>query len=121
MSDIFSLMVPLELAEEVARVERMLHESPPLEQPTETPRARLKVIRIERDADGNLVPVYNKTLRFCELRLDYDDCSIMMTLHDDDGNVVTLEYGLLAKTPETFDLDLLREAWDNWRAGSAWR
>jgi hypothetical protein len=42
-----------------------------------------------------------------------------MVLCDDAGNVVvTLKYSLTAKSPETFDLDALRAAWDRWRGGS---
>jgi len=47
--------VPPELAEQIASAVRMLHESPAIER--EVPRPA-KVTRIERDADGNFVPVY---------------------------------------------------------------
>jgi len=48
--------VPPELAEQIASAVRMLHESPALER--EAPRPP-KVTRIERDDDGNFVPVYD--------------------------------------------------------------
>lgn len=48
--------VPPELAAQIASAVRMLHESPTLER--EAPR-QPKVTRIERDADGNFVPVYD--------------------------------------------------------------
>jgi len=47
--------VPPELAEQIASAVRMLHESPAIER--EVPRPA-KVTRIERDEDGNFVPVY---------------------------------------------------------------
>jgi hypothetical protein len=49
--------VPPELAEQIASAVRMLHESPAIER-NEAPRPP-KVTRIERDADGNFVPVYD--------------------------------------------------------------
>jgi hypothetical protein len=51
---------------------------------------------------------------FVELRLG-DDFSIEMRLHDSTGVIGTLEYALTVKSPEDFDLDVLREAWDRWR------
>ena len=52
------LMLPPELAGQVARAVRLLHESPDLMQ-VERATPRPKVTRIERDADGNFVPVYD--------------------------------------------------------------
>ena len=49
-------MLPPELAEQIASAVRMLHESPDIQR-SEAPRP--KVTRIERDADGNFVPVYD--------------------------------------------------------------
>lgn len=46
--------LPPELAIEVARAARLLHEMPSLQDQTIP-----KVVRIERDDDGNLVPVYD--------------------------------------------------------------
>jgi hypothetical protein len=51
--------VPSELAAQVASAVRLLHESPPLAQRSEPPRPSPKVARIERDEDGNFVPVYD--------------------------------------------------------------
>jgi hypothetical protein len=57
-----AITLPPELAEEVAKAVRLLHESPPIEQRNETPQALpSKVIRIERDDKGNLVPIYDET------------------------------------------------------------
>ena len=50
------VMVPPELAEQVASAVRLLHESPAIAAPRP---ASAKVTRIERDADGNFVPVYD--------------------------------------------------------------
>lgn len=49
-------IVPPELAEQIARAVRLLHETPPIVERDEKPESR--VIRIERDAEGNFVPVY---------------------------------------------------------------
>jgi len=55
-----AVKLPPELAAQVASAVRMLHESPPLEQREIVPQpAPPKVTRIERDADGNFVPVYD--------------------------------------------------------------
>ena len=54
-------VLPPELAEQVARSVRMLHESPAIEPRSEPPPPSPKVTRIERDADGNFVPVYDET------------------------------------------------------------
>jgi hypothetical protein len=48
-----------ELAAQVASAVRLLHEAPPLAQRSEPPRPSPKVARIERDDDGNFVPVYD--------------------------------------------------------------
>ena len=54
---ITKIALPPELAEQVARAVRMLHESPPIEQLSEaSPPSR--VTRIERTDDGSFVPVY---------------------------------------------------------------
>jgi hypothetical protein len=59
-------MVPPELAEQVAAAVRLLHESPVLAKAgiaeiKETPRPiPPRVTRIERDEDGNLVPIYGE-------------------------------------------------------------
>jgi hypothetical protein len=51
-----------ELAEQVAAAVRLLHESPPIAEHKETPRALPpKVARIERDEEGNLVPIYESS------------------------------------------------------------
>jgi hypothetical protein len=49
--------LPPELAAEVASAARLLHEAPALAQRSEAPP---RVSRIERDADGNLVPIYEE-------------------------------------------------------------
>jgi hypothetical protein len=52
-------------------------------------------------------------LQLAELRLA-DDCGgIEMTLRNDVGDIVAiLEFSLTAKTPQDFELDVLRESWD---------
>lgn len=50
-------MLPPELAAEVARAVRTLHEAPELVEAAMPPP---KVVRIERDTDGNLVPIYDE-------------------------------------------------------------
>ena len=52
-------LLPAELAEQVASAVRLLHEMPSLEQRAEAPRAP-KITRVERDADGNFVPIYDE-------------------------------------------------------------
>lgn len=56
------------------------------------------------------------SLQFVEFRLDGDGmCGIQMTLHDEAGNAVVLEYKLTGMTPQDFDLDRLRAKWVCWR------
>lgn len=53
-------VVPPELAVAVAAAVRMLHESPPLEEHKQAPAPpSSRVTRIERDDEGNFVPVYD--------------------------------------------------------------
>jgi hypothetical protein len=54
--------LPPDLAEQVASAVRLLHESPSLEQRNETSRTATptRVARIERDDDGNFVPIYDE-------------------------------------------------------------
>jgi hypothetical protein len=52
-------MLSPELAEQVALSVRLLHESPPIERNEMPKPPSPKVTRIERDADGNFVPVYD--------------------------------------------------------------
>lgn len=54
-------VLPPELAGQVASAIRLLHESPEIEQRREAPRSPPKVTRIERDEEGNFVPVYDET------------------------------------------------------------
>ena len=55
---------------------------------------------------------------FVDLHLG-DDFSIEMRLHDSTGVVGTLEYALTSKSPDTFDLDVLRANWERWRDSSS--
>jgi len=50
-------MLPPDLAAEVSRAVRALHEAPQLIEHHATPP---KVVRIERDDDGNLTPIYEE-------------------------------------------------------------
>jgi hypothetical protein len=52
-------VLPPELAGQVASAVRLLHESPPITAKEAPPPLSPKVTRIERDADGNFVPVYD--------------------------------------------------------------
>ena len=52
-------VLPSELAEQVARAVRLLHESPPVEQCKDLPQPTARVTMIARDEDGNFVPVYD--------------------------------------------------------------
>jgi hypothetical protein len=58
------------------------------------------------------------TLQYVEIRLNEEDCSLTLSAHDDAGTIVTFEYSLTSKSPETFSLDELRTAWDRWRGTS---
>lgn len=95
------------------------------------PRCKERVVRIGRDADGNLVPIdviafeprakqadlqpHGPPLGGVALFMDPVSCNIELELIDADGNVVaTLPYNL-AYAPPGFDLDLLRELWDRYR------
>jgi hypothetical protein len=54
-------VVPPELAAQVAEAVRLLHEAPPILPRHETPPAAPpRLSRIERDDDGNLIPIYDK-------------------------------------------------------------
>jgi hypothetical protein len=80
-------------------------------------------IRIERAADGKLVPVVEPPeepppVAYVELRLG-DDCGIEMMLYDGERNVVAVLGYVLAAQPQDFDLRLLREAWLCWRDTSS--
>lgn len=55
--EIGKTLVPPELAEAIASAVRTLHEAPPIMEP-EMKSAPPRVTRIERDDDGNLVPIY---------------------------------------------------------------
>jgi hypothetical protein len=58
-------MLPPDLAEQIKSAIRLLHESPPIVKRDDHPVPRWssppRVSRIERDADGNLVPIYDET------------------------------------------------------------
>jgi len=49
------IIVPPELAAQIANAARLLHELPPIEQ-----QAAPRLIRIERDAHGSFVPIYGE-------------------------------------------------------------
>lgn len=51
--------LPPELAEQVASAVRLLHESPARERAAPQPTSP-KVARIERDEEGNFVPIYDR-------------------------------------------------------------
>jgi len=53
-----AIVVPAELATRLAAAVRTLHEAPPIVEPVDAPPPPQRVIRIERDGAGNLVPIY---------------------------------------------------------------
>lgn len=53
-------MLPPDLAEQVANAVRLLHESPEIVKAVPPQSSPPRVTRIERDDDGNLVPVYDR-------------------------------------------------------------
>jgi hypothetical protein len=55
---------------------------------------------------------------FVDLHLG-DDFSLELRLHDSTGVVGTLEYSLTAKSPDDFDLEVLRANWTRWRDSSS--
>ena len=78
-----------------------------------------RVARIERDDDGNLVPVYDETASpfvHVELRLR-PNCTLQLNAVDDRGDVVTFEYALAAPATAV-DLERLVSAWNLWRNAS---
>jgi hypothetical protein len=52
-------LVPPELAAQVADAVRLLNEAPPILPPLQEAKSLPRVLRIERDDDGNLIPVYD--------------------------------------------------------------
>jgi hypothetical protein len=53
-------LVPPELAAQVADAVRLLHEAPPIQAPIQpATKSPPRVSRIERDDDGNLIPIYD--------------------------------------------------------------
>ena len=52
--------MPPELAAQVADAVRLLHEAPPIQAPIQpATKSPPRVSRIERDDDGNLIPIYD--------------------------------------------------------------
>jgi hypothetical protein len=58
-------------------------------------------------------------LTFAEIRLHDETCNIQLCAYDEAGNIILLEYRLIAKSPENFDFARLREAWARWRHESS--
>ena len=56
--DLRAVMLPPEVAAEVALAVRTLHEAPPCPEHHEAASLPGRIARIERDDEGNLVPVY---------------------------------------------------------------
>jgi hypothetical protein len=54
-------VLPPELAEQVASAVRLLHELPPIQQRKEVQPPPSRVARIERDEEGNFVPIYDES------------------------------------------------------------
>jgi hypothetical protein len=53
-------LVPPELAAQVADAVRLLNEAPPIQPPVQPTKPPPRVSRIERDNDGNLIPIYGE-------------------------------------------------------------
>ena len=53
-------MLSPEIAEQVANAVRLLHESPEIVTEIAIPQRQAKVARIERDEQGNFVPIYDR-------------------------------------------------------------
>ena len=74
------------------------------------------------ESSSNVVALFKPkpvpTLQYVEIRLNEEDCSLTLSAHDDAGSIVTFEYTLTSKSPETFSLEELRAAWDRWRGSS---
>lgn len=71
------------------------------------------------DGETNVVPFEPRpklepALTFIEVRLNEEDCSLVVTVHDDAGNTFAMDYGL-GWSPPDFDLDRLRRSWVFWR------
>jgi hypothetical protein len=56
-------------------------------------------------------------LQSMELRLA-EDFTLEMSLFDERDGVAIVEFSFKSKSPETFDMDALREAWNGWREKS---
>lgn len=70
----------------------------------------------------NVVPLRPQgppALQYAEIRLDDETDNLQLCVFDASGDRTVLTYALIDKSPETFSLDLLREAWDRWRHESA--
>lgn len=68
---------------------------------------------------NNVLPLERRRRRqasglFVDFRLG-EDFSIEISLHDSSSCVGKLEYRVVSKSPEDFDLDRLREEWARWR------
>ena len=55
-----ALVVPPDLAGQVASAVRLLHESPPVQRSEAPPPSAARIARIERNDEGHLVPVYDR-------------------------------------------------------------
>jgi hypothetical protein len=76
------------------------------------------------DAIDNVVPFAQPQpkevppeLQFIEVRLNEADCSLVVSVCDEAGNIFPLTYKL-SSVPSDFDLDRLRDAWPRWRGTS---
>jgi hypothetical protein len=58
-------------------------------------------------------------LQYAEIRFHDETCNIQLCAYDEAGNRVVLTYRLIGKSPETFDMNLLRQAWERWRHESS--
>jgi len=55
-----NMIVPPEIASQIASAIRLLHESPALVERADPPVPESRIIRVERDEQGNFIPVYDE-------------------------------------------------------------
>jgi len=69
----------------------------------------------------NVVPIRPRAeppaLTYVEVRLNAEDCSLLLTVYDEAGNRFAMDYPL-GWSPPDFDLDRLRRGWAAWRGSS---
>jgi hypothetical protein len=57
-------------------------------------------------------------LTFVEVRLNEEDCSLVLIVYNEAGDHFAIDY-VLGWSPPDFDLNRLRAVWQKWRGSSA--